>query len=346
VVFAGDISLPYPGALRLVGLPAELRRATWFANLEGSLVATPGDLGRRAVFNHVEALLEIAATIRLGGVTLANNHVLDAAPLAETRRWLLAHQIACCGAGAELDDAAAPATLDDDGRSVVVMAFGWKVIRCKTAPRRSGGVNPLQSEYVLRAFERLAKSNPAARKVVFFHWGYELDNAPQPAHRDLAMRLVENGADAIVGCHAHLVQGAELHRGKPIVYGLGNFMFAQGLYHGGRLSFPADSDTGIAFETDLAGRHHVHTLRYSRSDGTVSYSGGAELSGSRLIAERTPYAGATSADYARWFRLHRRQRRALPIYYDTDQRAATAAKDGFVWVRDAAIRALLSLGLR
>jgi poly-gamma-glutamate synthesis protein (capsule biosynthesis protein) len=36
---------------------------------------------------------------------------------------------------------------------------------------------------------------------------------------------VEAGADLVVGHHAHIWQPAEVHRGVPIFYGLGNFAF-------------------------------------------------------------------------------------------------------------------------
>ena len=39
------------------------------------------------------------------------------------------------------------------------------------------------------------------------------------------MRLIDAGADAVIGSHPHVTQGAEMYRGKPIVYSLGNFVF-------------------------------------------------------------------------------------------------------------------------
>jgi poly-gamma-glutamate synthesis protein (capsule biosynthesis protein) len=37
--------------------------------------------------------------------------------------------------------------------------------------------------------------------------------------------MIDAGADAVVGGHPHVVQGAEVYQGRPIVYSLGNFVF-------------------------------------------------------------------------------------------------------------------------
>ena len=56
--------------------------------------------------------------------------------------------------------------------------------------------------------------------------------------------MIDAGADAVVGTHPHVVQDAEVHRGKPIVYSLGNFVFDgfEGLAHrtGWMLFFTVD----------------------------------------------------------------------------------------------------------
>jgi poly-gamma-glutamate synthesis protein (capsule biosynthesis protein) len=71
--------------------------------------------------------------------------------------------------------------------------------------------------------------------VVFIHWSDELFFYPRPADRELARKLIEFGADAVVGHHSHVVRGYEQYRGKPIFYGLGNYYFDD---------FPSPSGTG------------------------------------------------------------------------------------------------------
>jgi poly-gamma-glutamate synthesis protein (capsule biosynthesis protein) len=43
--------------------------------------------------------------------------------------------------------------------------------------------------------------------------------------REVGRALVEAGCDLILGHHPHRVHGVEYHRGKPVLYSLGNFVF-------------------------------------------------------------------------------------------------------------------------
>jgi poly-gamma-glutamate synthesis protein (capsule biosynthesis protein) len=43
-----------------------------------------------------------------------------------------------------------------------------------------------------------------------------------PYERPLAQAAIDAGCDIVIGHHAHIVQGIEFHRGKPIFHGLGN----------------------------------------------------------------------------------------------------------------------------
>ena len=37
--------------------------------------------------------------------------------------------------------------------------------------------------------------------------------------------MIDEGAALVVGGHPHVTQGAEIYKGKPIIYSLGNFVF-------------------------------------------------------------------------------------------------------------------------
>jgi hypothetical protein len=63
--------------------------------------------------------------------------------------------------------------------------------------------------------------------IVFPHWGveYRATAVEDPAgHR---ARRIDAGADMIIGNHAHWAAAVEIHKGKPIWYALGNFVFDQ-----------------------------------------------------------------------------------------------------------------------
>lgn len=60
--------------------------------------------------------------------------------------------------------------------------------------------------------------------VVSVHWGDEFAAHPSNAQIALAHRLVDDGADVILGHHSHVCQGTEAYKGAVIAYSQGNFI--------------------------------------------------------------------------------------------------------------------------
>ncbi|MFC7362445.1 CapA family protein [Nocardioides astragali] len=54
-------------------------------------------------------------------------------------------------------------------------------------------------------------------------WNNEI---PAEFLQPLAHTLIEAGADAILGTGPHMLRGIEIHKGRPILYSLGNFIFS------------------------------------------------------------------------------------------------------------------------
>jgi poly-gamma-glutamate synthesis protein (capsule biosynthesis protein) len=63
--------------------------------------------------------------------------------------------------------------------------------------------------------------------IVSPHWGEEYKAVANSFQTNLAKRMVENGADLIIGHHPHWVQNYEEVDGVPVYYSLGNFIFDQ-----------------------------------------------------------------------------------------------------------------------
>lgn len=61
--------------------------------------------------------------------------------------------------------------------------------------------------------------------IVSVHWGSEYIHYPSPNQVKIGRELIDHGADLILGHHSHVIQGYEIYKGKPIIYGLGNFIF-------------------------------------------------------------------------------------------------------------------------
>jgi poly-gamma-glutamate synthesis protein (capsule biosynthesis protein) len=59
-----------------------------------------------------------------------------------------------------------------------------------------------------------------------FHWGDPTRPSVLTDHEHRLARLaIEAGADAVFGHHHHVLRAIDVHRGRPIFYGLGNFVW-------------------------------------------------------------------------------------------------------------------------
>ena len=62
-------------------------------------------------------------------------------------------------------------------------------------------------------------------QVVFYHGGKEGVHTPEAWRVRASRRLVDAGADLVLGSHPHVLQPRETYQGAEIVYSLGNFCY-------------------------------------------------------------------------------------------------------------------------
>ncbi len=70
-------------------------------------------------------------------------------------------------------------------------------------------------------------STQAEMVIVMPHWGNEYESVANKVVQNWAHKLVDAGADLIIGGHPHVIQQREEYQGKIIYYSLGNFVFDQ-----------------------------------------------------------------------------------------------------------------------
>ena len=68
-------------------------------------------------------------------------------------------------------------------------------------------------------------SSQANLVVACCHWGKTESYRTKNSQKELAHKLVDAGADLVIGTHPQVLQGVELYQGKVICYSLGNFCF-------------------------------------------------------------------------------------------------------------------------
>ena len=160
-------------------------------------------------------------------VTVANNHSLDFGreSFTDTLKALEQADIACVGGGYNIAEASAP----------LIRTLGEQTFAIFAATRVSPSYDWYATEHQAGIFQTYdpAKLNEAITKaseaydhvIVFVHWGIERNETPEEYQRTLAQGYIDAGADLIVGCHPHVLQGFEYYNGVPIVYSLGNYLF-------------------------------------------------------------------------------------------------------------------------
>ncbi len=134
-----------------------------------------------------------------------------------------------------------------DARGLAIAAYD-RVVRLERGGVRMGMVSvdltycsDQTAERVLRA--GMADLNRDCDLIVAcMHWGKNYERLPDKSQREFGHLCINLGADLVLGCHAHILQGVERYRGRYICYSLGNFTY------GGR-RVPKDPDTMIVQQT-------------------------------------------------------------------------------------------------
>jgi hypothetical protein len=158
---------------------------------------------------------------------LGNNHAGDfgSEALLDGRARLTDAGIAPVGAGRDAREANMPAVFEIKGWKIAVLGFGGVV---PSAGWLAGADHPgVANGYDTASMVKAVRAADAHADLVLvsIHWGKELDTKPRPGDVARAHALVDAGADAIFGHHAHRLQPLEFYRGRPIAYGLGNFVW-------------------------------------------------------------------------------------------------------------------------
>lgn len=183
--------------------------------------------------------------------TLAGNHLHDCGPagIADTVATLRSLGLATTGAGMNLAEARTPALVERQGRRIGVLSYnavgpreGWatsrkpgcayvKVLTHYELDHASpGGPPTIYTFCAPESLEAMAADIEALRPqvellVVGLHKGVGHVRARvEHYERALGRAAIDAGADVVVGHHAHIIRGVELHRGRPIYHGLGNFV--------------------------------------------------------------------------------------------------------------------------
>lgn len=159
---------------------------------------------------------------------LANNHAIDYGfeAMLDARLNLEANGIVPVGAGANAAVAYAPALFEINGWTVAVLGGGgvfpetgsW--IAGDDRPGMTNGDSVEAMTAAIRAADEVADL-----VIVTIHWGKQGATTPRAFEIELAHAFIDAGADGIFGHHQHRLNPLGWYRGKPIAWGLSNFVW-------------------------------------------------------------------------------------------------------------------------
>jgi poly-gamma-glutamate capsule biosynthesis protein CapA/YwtB (metallophosphatase superfamily) len=197
-----------------------------FGNLEGPVATGGYKVGSRFSFRMDPKGLVAMHDAGFDIVSFANNHVGDytLAAFNETRSRLTEEGIGYTGAGDNYADVTTPRVLTVRGVRIGFLAATDVGPEWMKATTEKPGIllanDPDMENIISRAKAQVDVL------VVSFHWGNEY--SPANAHQvALAHKVIDSGADIVVGHHPHVMERIEVYKDKPIFYSLGNFIFDQ-----------------------------------------------------------------------------------------------------------------------
>ncbi|WP_276272685.1 CapA family protein [Haloarcula litorea] len=204
--------------------------------------------------------LEAAGTVF---ASLANNHVLDfgRAAFADTLAHLDDAGIPAAGAGPDRRAAFAPTTFTAGDLDVAVVAVTDRSPSYAARANAPGTAyaplrvdDTLTRNWVGDALARARETDPDLL-VASLHWGPNWEARPSDAQRRFARWLIDRGVDVVHGHSAHVIQGVETYRGRPIVYDAGDivddYLVKEGLHNDRSFLFELVVDDGTLKALDL-----------------------------------------------------------------------------------------------
>lgn len=208
-----------------------------FGNLESPATASEKSLSRehKIILKCSPQAITAVKAAGFNVLSIANNHMMDyyGKGMLDTIDVLNKNGIAFSGGGKNLEEARKPAIIEKNGLKYGVLSYtdmaeymyvGNPNISYAAGNNKSG-VAPRKLEMIL---EDIARVKPQVDILaVSLHWGVEESFTIPDSQVEFAHKLIDSGADVILGHHPHQFQGIEVYKGKPIIYSMGNFLFDQ-----------------------------------------------------------------------------------------------------------------------
>ena len=175
--------------------------------------------------SHFETLKMLHVNI----VELTGNHNIDfgAAAYKNTFQWYAKNGMRYFGAGLSPGEANKPLIMTlKDGKKIAWIGFN-ELCPLGECADIAFGANRYDEQKAGNTIDSIHKNKLADYIIACVQFG-EIDSySPTGSQKKISRKLIDLGADVVIGSQAHQAQEIAIYHNKLIFYGLGNFLFDQ-----------------------------------------------------------------------------------------------------------------------
>lgn len=160
-----------------------------------------------------------------------------------------------------------------------------------------------------KEIEDAKKNNPEATIIVLPHFGFELKDNPIPADRKWCRKMIDAGADFIIGSHPHIVQSYENYNDSHIFYSVGNFILPQKQFLDKKLIYNDPKvNSGYIIKIKSKSDFELHKIQMNETQDKIEYNGELPVKNIKSSVE----------DYLSYYKKNNSLPRYYPIFKTYD----------------------------
>lgn len=200
-----------------------------FGNLEGPISSGGINQGSIYSFRADPRVIEGLKYANFSILSLANNHIWDygSVALIDTLKILRENDILPIGVGEDIDRANELIIKRIGNIKIGFMAYTDLYPKSLEAGKGYPGISIFNLEEVSKKISQAKASSTVDLIFISFHSGDEYQEIAGNKQKEIYRKLIDAGADVVVGHHPHVVQEFEEYKNGLIFYSLGNFIFDQ-----------------------------------------------------------------------------------------------------------------------
>ena len=206
---------------------------TVFANLEVPIgVSTEKNEYKTLIhYSSREATKELLGLLNVSCVSIANNHIFDCKISGLKKTISLLDEVGICHTGAGWKKMhVSPIIVNCDGIRLAFMAYVNRSTNPKTEYFQEILINYLEMDRIRNDIASLRDNVDLV--LVSLHWGVDYSYYPTPKQVKMARKIIDAGADIIMGHHPHTLQPFERYKDGYIFYSLGGLTFGDYMKEG------------------------------------------------------------------------------------------------------------------